>query len=102
MPFYEYRCDTCGHEMEIMQKMSDPPVSECPACGEPKLRKLVSAGDEIASYAGPLGNETEIDRFGTVLLVGGCYGIGCLLPIARTLAVRWQSRCPRGARIPCR
>jgi putative FmdB family regulatory protein len=43
MPFYEYRCDTCGHEMEIMQKMSDPPVAECPACGEPNLRKLVSA-----------------------------------------------------------
>ncbi len=43
MPFYEYRCDTCGHEMEIMQKMSDPPVAQCPACGEPHLRKLVSA-----------------------------------------------------------
>jgi len=43
MPFYEYRCETCGHEMEIMQKMSDPPVAECPACGEPNLRKLISA-----------------------------------------------------------
>jgi putative FmdB family regulatory protein len=43
MPFYEYRCETCGNEMEVMQKMSDPPVAECPACGEPNLRKLVSA-----------------------------------------------------------
>jgi putative FmdB family regulatory protein len=43
MPFYEYRCETCGHEMEIMQKMSDPPVAECPACGEPNMRKLISA-----------------------------------------------------------
>ncbi len=43
MPFYEYRCETCGHEMEVMQKMSDPPVAECPACGEPHLRKLISA-----------------------------------------------------------
>lgn len=43
MPFYEYRCDACGHEMEIMQKMSDPPVAQCPACGEPNVRKLVSA-----------------------------------------------------------
>ena len=43
MPFYEYRCETCGHEMEVMQKMSDPPVAECPACGEPNVRKLVSA-----------------------------------------------------------
>jgi ferredoxin--NADP+ reductase len=49
-----------------------------------KLARL-KAGDQVASYAGPLGNETEIDRFGTVLLVGGCYGLGSLLPIARAL-----------------
>jgi ferredoxin--NADP+ reductase len=45
----------------------------------------IGAGDTIPSYAGPLGNETEIGRFGTVLLIGGCYGIGALYPIAREL-----------------
>jgi ferredoxin--NADP+ reductase len=45
----------------------------------------IDAGDTIPSYAGPLGNETEIGRFGTVLLIGGCYGIGALYPIAREL-----------------
>jgi ferredoxin--NADP+ reductase len=49
-----------------------------------KLARL-KAGDTIPSYAGPLGNETEIAPFGTVLLVGGCYGLGSLLPIARAL-----------------
>jgi ferredoxin--NADP+ reductase len=49
-----------------------------------KLARL-RAGDEISSYAGPLGNETEIDHFGTVLLIGGCYGIGSIRPIARAL-----------------
>ena len=44
-----------------------------------KLARL-KAGDAIPSYAGPLGNETEIARFGTVLLIGGCYGIGEPLP----------------------
>ncbi len=43
MPFYEYRCDACGHEMEALQKMSDAPLKECPECGEPELVKLVSA-----------------------------------------------------------
>jgi putative FmdB family regulatory protein len=43
MPFYEYRCSECGHEFEAMQKMSDQPLSECPACGKPALVKLVSA-----------------------------------------------------------
>ena len=43
MPIYEYRCTSCGHEKEVLQKLSDPPLSECPACGKSKLRKLVSA-----------------------------------------------------------
>ncbi len=44
------------------------------------------AGDTIPSYAGPLGRPTEIGSFGTVLLIGGCYGIGSILPVARALA----------------
>ena len=44
MPFYEYRCNACGHEFEAMQKMSDPALSDCPQCGAPQLTKLVSAG----------------------------------------------------------
>ncbi len=43
MPIYEYRCAECGHEMEKLQKISDPPLAECPACGKPALEKLVSA-----------------------------------------------------------
>jgi len=44
MPFYEYRCEACGHEFEAMQKMSDAPLRDCPECGKPQLAKLVSAG----------------------------------------------------------
>ncbi|MCB1791400.1 MAG: zinc ribbon domain-containing protein [Gammaproteobacteria bacterium] len=43
MPFYEYRCDSCGHELEAMQKISDAPLSDCPACAAPALVKLISA-----------------------------------------------------------
>lgn len=43
MPIYEYRCTSCGAEMEKLQKISDPPLLECPECGKDALLKLVSA-----------------------------------------------------------
>jgi len=43
MPIYEYRCESCGHELEALQKMNDAPLSDCPACHKAGLRKLVSA-----------------------------------------------------------
>ncbi|MGV6826123.1 MAG: FmdB family zinc ribbon protein [bacterium] len=43
MPFYEYRCNACGHELEAMQKMSDDPLKDCPECGKSELTKLISA-----------------------------------------------------------
>ena len=43
MPFYEYQCGACGEVHEAMQKVSDPPLRKCPACGKSRLRKLMSA-----------------------------------------------------------
>lgn len=43
MPIYEYRCASCGHKLESLQKFSDPPLVECPHCHRPDLKKLVSA-----------------------------------------------------------
>jgi putative FmdB family regulatory protein len=43
MPIYEYRCEDCGHELEALQKVSDAPLTDCPACGRPALKKLISA-----------------------------------------------------------
>lgn len=43
MPIYEYQCTKCGHELESLQKISDPPLTDCPECGEATLQKLVSA-----------------------------------------------------------
>ncbi len=52
MPIYEYRCEDCGHELEAIQKMSDAPLTECPSCGQPALRKLVSAAGFRLSGSG--------------------------------------------------
>ena len=43
MPIYEYACRACGHAFETMQKASEPRLTVCPACGEPQLKKLLSA-----------------------------------------------------------
>ena len=43
MPIYEYQCSACGHQMEVLQKVSDAPLRKCPECGKPKLQKLISA-----------------------------------------------------------
>ncbi len=43
MPFYEYQCTKCGHEEEVLQKISDKPLKKCPACGKLGLQKKVSA-----------------------------------------------------------
>ena len=43
MPIYEYKCYACGHTFEILQKISDAPCTECPDCGKPALKKLISA-----------------------------------------------------------
>ena len=43
MPFYEYQCSQCGHEEEVLQKISDKPLKKCPACGKSTMKKKVSA-----------------------------------------------------------
>ncbi len=43
MPFYEYQCKNCGHDLEAMQKISDPPLKKCPHCGKSQLQRLMSA-----------------------------------------------------------
>jgi putative FmdB family regulatory protein len=43
MPIYEYRCSECGQDHEVLQKVSEPPLTECPACGKPALQKQLSA-----------------------------------------------------------
>ena len=74
MPMYEYECAACGHRFERIQKFSDPPVDECPSCGERKVQKLLSSpaiqfkgtGWYITDYArkGATGTDTKADASG--------------------------------------
>ncbi|MEQ5970655.1 zinc ribbon domain-containing protein [Serratia liquefaciens] len=43
MPIYEYACSACSHRLEKLQKFSDAPLTDCPACRQPALTKLISS-----------------------------------------------------------
>jgi putative FmdB family regulatory protein len=43
MPIYEYRCSSCGHQQEFLQKVSDAQLTTCTKCGKPTFSKLLSA-----------------------------------------------------------
>ena len=43
MPFYEYECPHCSYHDEVLQKITDQPLSKCPSCGKKGLKKLMSA-----------------------------------------------------------
>ncbi|GGD58712.1 MULTISPECIES: FmdB family zinc ribbon protein [Caballeronia] len=43
MPIYAYRCASCGHEKDVLQKLSDAPLTQCPACGKDAFSKQVTA-----------------------------------------------------------
>ena len=48
MPIYAYKCESCGHAKDVLQKISDAPLSECPACGKATFAKqLTAAGFQL-------------------------------------------------------
>ena len=43
MPIYEYRCESCGHQQEFLQKVSDATLTVCPQCAKPTFTKMLTA-----------------------------------------------------------
>lgn len=62
MPFYEYRCQECGHQFDVLQKISDELLRDCPACQKPALVKLVSAPAFRLSGSGWYETDFKTDR----------------------------------------
>ena len=44
MPIYEYQCANCGHQLEELQSITEPPLTKCPKCGKDTLKKLIGSG----------------------------------------------------------
>ena len=48
MPIYAYKCESCGHAKDVLQKISDAPLTDCPACGKSTFSKqLTAAGFQL-------------------------------------------------------
>jgi len=47
MPTYDYRCDACGHELELFQSITESPKRKCPECGKQKLQRVIGTGAGI-------------------------------------------------------
>ncbi len=52
MPTYEYRCSSCGHELEAFQKITEPALKLCPKCNQEKLERLISGGNFVLKGGG--------------------------------------------------
>lgn len=52
MPIYEYLCENCKHKQEVMQKISDIALSECPSCRTQGFKKIISASSFVLKGSG--------------------------------------------------
>lgn len=70
MPIYEYQCKVCGHTFDTLQSFSEAPLTDCPVCKEPALKKLVSqaafhlkgSGWYVTDFKNPPVKKTDTDK----------------------------------------
>ena len=74
MPIYEYQCQSCHEQLEALQKINDTPLLDCPKCGEPSLKKKISAAAFRLKGGGWY--ETDFKTGNKKNLVGGGEGSG--------------------------
>lgn len=61
MPTYDYRCNACGHEFELRQKMTDKHKRKCPKCKKMKLKRIIGSGAGVI-FKGPGFYETDYKK----------------------------------------
>ena len=62
MPTYDYRCESCGHEFELFQNITDDPIRKCPECGK-TVKRLIGAGAAVI-FRGPGFHATDYGKDG--------------------------------------
>lgn len=64
MPTYEYVCESCGHDLEVFQRMSEDPLQQCPSCETPALKRKIGLGAGIIFKGGGFYETDFKDRKG--------------------------------------
>lgn len=65
MPTYEYACQSCGHDLEVFQRMSDDHLEQCPECNTPSLKRKIGLGAGIIFKGGGFYETDFKDRKGS-------------------------------------
>ena len=65
MPTYEYACQSCGHDLEVFQRMSEDPIDVCPSCNTPSLKRKIGVGAGIIFKGGGFYETDFKDRKGS-------------------------------------
>ncbi|NTV46170.1 MAG: zinc ribbon domain-containing protein [Chlorobiales bacterium] len=76
MPTYQYRCSSCGHELEVLQGMNDPVLTECKNCGTQELKRVITAGGGFVLKGSGFYN-TDYKNNSKPALPCGAQGGGC-------------------------
>mgnify|MGYP003772993871 CR=1 FL=1 len=76
MPIFEYRCEKCGHVMEVLHKGLKAPKPTCEKCGSPDTSKLLSGFSVGKSSGSP-----SCDSCSSLPTCGGCSGGSCPMPM---------------------
>ncbi|OHB62345.1 MAG: hypothetical protein A2Y76_00225 [Planctomycetes bacterium RBG_13_60_9] len=77
MPIFEYKCEQCGHTMEVLQKGRDADKLVCAKCGGTHLQKLLSS---FAVGQGKASETPACDSCSSLPMCGGCPGGTCAMP----------------------
>ena len=87
MPIYAYRCAACGHSRDVLQKLSDAPLSVCPSCGAEQFSKqITAAGVQVLHHALVEAGRVELGE----LVVAGVGEVGDHQVVALRFAVSLQ------------
>lgn len=97
MPIYAYKCESCGHAKDVLQKVSDAPLTDCPACGSASFKKqLTAAGFQLKGsgwYA------TDFRGGASAPAAGAAAGASAAVADSGTAAA--TSDAPAAASTPC-
>lgn len=91
MPIYAYKCESCGHAKDVLQKVSDAPLTDCPACGAATFRKQLTAAGFQLKGSGWYATDFK----------GSAGGTAAAAPAAAAESKPAEAAAPAGPATPC-
>lgn len=101
MPIYAYRCGSCGHAKDVLQKLSDAPLSTCPACGAEAFQKQLTAAGFQLKGSGWYATDFKGGAGGTSAPAAAGAGAAASAPAAESSSAASSGATPCGGSCAC-